>query len=287
MEYNLKQFNMPVAVSRLANIHYFELRDDYFTTPDSHNFCELLYVDKGKVWVDSDSFSGELERGECIVHMANEKHSFRCISSIAPNLIIIGFECQSTSLHPLSEKPITLTSSRKKLLAKVVKDGMSVYAPPYGVPNTLDMKKRAKYPFGADQMIKLRLENLLILLVRDSMAGSKKYERKCIDGVFDIYQYITEHYTERITLDNLAFLFGTNKTTLCKSFKEKYNTTILEFINELRITEAKKLLSEKKLSITEISERLGFASLHYFSRIFKNKEGISPGEYADSDKNSH
>lgn len=282
MEYNLKQFDMPVVVSRLANIHYFELRDDYFTVPDSHSFCELLYVDKGKIWVDSDSFSGELTHGECIVHMADEKHSFRCTGSIAPNLIIIGFECESSALFPLSEKPIIFTASRKKLLAKVVKDGMSVYAPPYGVPNTLDMKKREKYPFGADQMIKLRLENLLILLVRDSMTGSKKYERKCIDGVFDIYQYITEHYTEKITLDNLAFLFGTNKTTLCKSFKEKYNTTILEFINELRINEAKKLLSEKKLSITEISERLGFASLHYFSRIFKSKEGISPGEYADS-----
>ena len=284
MEYNLKQFDMPVVVSRLANIHYFELRDDYFTVPDSHSFCELLYVDKGKIWVDSDSFSGELTHGECIVHMADEKHSFRCTGSIAPNLIIIGFECENSALLPLSEKPIIFTASRKKLLAKVVKDGMSVYAPPYGVPNTLDMKKREKYPFGADQMIKLRLENLLILLVRDSMTGSKKYERKCIDGVFDIYQYITEHYTEKITLDNLAFLFGTNKTSLCRDFKESYGQTILEHVHQLRIDKAKKLLRQNDLTVTEISDMLGFISVHYFCRLFKKRTGLSPTMYQKSVK---
>ena len=284
VNFKLKPFDMPIVVSRLANVHYFELTNDFHTETDSHNFFELLYVDKGKVNVRSEGFEGDLSAGQLIIHMPDEAHSFICASSSAPNLIIIGFECKGEELAPLSKKAMSLTAAEKKLLAEIIKEGMSVYAPPYDIPNIPDMQKREEYPFGADHMIKLRLETLLILLVRDWKMSKKteKYKRKIIPEVFDVYQYLNEHYTEKITLDNLSFIFGTNKTTLCKSFKEKYGTTVVEFINGLRISRARELLGKSEMSVTEISEALGFSSVHYFCRIFKSKVGRSPKEYAEN-----
>ncbi|MBE6912131.1 MAG: helix-turn-helix transcriptional regulator [Ruminococcaceae bacterium] len=281
MNFKLNSIETPIVVTRIANIHYFEFTDKYHTAKDSHNFCELLYVDKGKVSVKSDNFVGELESGQGIVHTAQENHFFDCLESSAPNLIIIGFECKSSEISRLSSNAIIFSDEQKRLLAEVVKEGMSVYAPPYDIPNTFEMKKRESYPYGADQMIKLRLEQLLIMLLRDKKiqdrvnSGKRNHNGKS----FGIHQYLTENYREKITLDNLCFLFGTNKTTLCREFKAKYGRTVQEYIHHLRIREAKSLLKEGELTVTEIADKVGYSSVHYFCRAFKALEGKAPGEY--------
>ena len=53
----------------------------------------------------------------------------------------------------------------------------------------------------------------------------------------------------------------------------------MEYFLDLKIDEAKKLISEKELSYTQIAEKLSFGSIHYFSKIFKIKTGMSPREY--------
>lgn len=279
MNFKLNGIETPIVVSRIANIHYFEFTDKYHTEKDSHNFCELLYVDKGKVFVESDNFAGELCDGEGIVHAAGENHFFDCTSGSAPSLIIIGFECKSNGISRLTGSAIAFSDEQKRLLAEVVKEGMSVYAPPYDIPNTFEMKKRESYPYGADQMIKIRLEHLLIMLLRDKKINEKAGRRHHDEKSFDIHQYITENFREKITLDNLCFLFGTNKTTLCREFREKYGRTIQEYIHHLRVREAKALLKEDELTVTEVAEKVGFSSVHYFCRAFKALEGKSPGEY--------
>lgn len=281
MDYNLKTFDMALSVSRVANIHYFEFTNQYHTAGDFHNFCELLYVDNGSVNIHSENFKGTLSDNQLIIHRPNEVHSLECDNDIAPNVIIIGFECLCDALIPFAHTPATLSAEHKNMLAEIMKEAMNVYAPPYDQPNISDMKKRKDYPFGADQMIKLRLETFLITLVRDCQNPSHlaRTAFSASSGIAEVHQYIIEHYKEKITLDNLCFLFGTNKTTLCRSFKCEYGTTILKYINDLKMKEAKTLLRENKLSITEISEKLGFGSIHYFCRLFKNQTGRPPKEY--------
>lgn len=282
MEYQLKSFDLPLEVLRIANIHYFEFTGQYHTSGDFHNFCELLYVDKGEITVSAENYSGVLADNQLIIHRPNETHSLACPTDAAPNVIIIGFECFSEALTPFSQKPITLTAEQKRMLAEIMKEGMSVYAPPYDLPNLLDMQKRDEYPFGADQMIKLRLEAFLITLVRSLQkpAASRTANSHADSRFPEIEQYIAEHFCEKILLDNICFLFGTNKTTLCQNFKQEYGVTVLEYCNNLKVREAKALLREGTLSVTEISERLGFNSIHYFCRLFKKQTGQSPKEYA-------
>lgn len=284
MEYQLKSFDLPLEVLRIANIHYFEFTGQYYTTGDFHNFCELLYVDKGEIIVSAENYSGVLANNQLIIHRPNETHSLSCLTGTAPNVIIIGFECFSEALTPFSQKPLTLTAEQKKMLAEIMKEGMSVYAPPYDLPNLLDMQKKDEYPFGADQMIKLRLEAFLITMVRSLKKPATSYmANSCADSrISEIEQYITEHICEKITLDNICFLFGTNKTTLCQSFKREYGVTVLEYCNNLKVREAKTLLRKGTFSVTEVAERLGFNSIHYFCRLFKNKTGQSPNEYANT-----
>lgn len=280
MKYKLKKFDTALDVSGIANIHYFEFTELYHTVDDYHNFCELLYVDRGSITVHAENYSGILSDNQMIIHRPDEVHSLACSDGIAPNVIIIGFKCLSDELEPFSQNPITLSAEHKKMLSEIMQEGMNVYAPPYDLPNIPEMKKRSEYIYGADQMLKLRLEMFLISLIRDfKNKPSHKDEISSAGRVSDIHQYITEHYTEKILLDNICFLFGTNKTSLCRDFKNEYGVTILNYINELKIKEAKSLLRKNKLSVTEISETLGFNSIHYFCRLFKKSTGLSPKEY--------
>jgi len=284
MEFKLLEFDTPMIVSRIANVHYFEFTSDYQTTDDSHNFCELLYVDKGSLYVHADHYSGMLQDNQLIIHRAGETHSLKCHENIFPHVIIIGFECNAPQLNLFSDTPVTLLPAHRRMLADVLKEGMNLFAPPYDIPNTPEMIKREEYSFGTEQMLKLTLESFLIALVRDAALLHPETAQSVVQPdskMNDICKYITEHYTEKILLDNICFLFGTNKTSLCQSFKSEYGITILNYIDQLKIEDAKKLLLEQKLSVTEISEQLGFNSIHYFCRYFKKHTGLSPKEYQD------
>lgn len=280
MKYKLNTFDLPLQVTGIANLHYFEFTNEYRTVDDFHDFCELLYIDKGSVMVRAENFSGLLTDNQLIIHRPNETHSLECNQNIAPNVIIIGFSCSCEALGTLAKHPLTLLPEQKKMLSEIMQEGMTVYAPPYDLPNMPEMNKRPEYPFAAEQMLKIRLEAFLISLIREHPQRAVRANDFSSPGrIADIRQYLQEHYTEKIPLDQICFLFGTNKTTLCQLFKNEYGTTVLNYVNSLRIREAKRLLRENVLSVTEISEQLGFASIHYFCRVFKKSTGDTPKEY--------
>ncbi len=287
MDFKLQKFSEPMRVTSLANIHYFEFTNEFHSQENHHSFCELLYVDNGEIVVKSENFEGTLCENELIIHRPDERHSLEVCGTAAPNVIIIGFECDSTELLSFSKTPVSLSTEHKKMLSKIMQEGMNIYEPPYDIPNTTYMKKREESPFGTDQMIKISLEAFLITIVRDFLSDEKNSKinaQGTASYIGSVRQYITEHYTEKIYLDNLCFIFGTNKTTICREFKDAFGQTIVEYIHYLRIKTAKQMLRNKNVSVTEISERLGFDSVHYFCRLFKKSTGFSPTEYSNSIK---
>ncbi|HHV45197.1 MAG TPA: helix-turn-helix transcriptional regulator [Firmicutes bacterium] len=72
------------------------------------------------------------------------------------------------------------------------------------------------------------------------------------------------------------------ESTLKQAFREYTGKPIIQYHNEKRIEEAKRLIREEKHTITAIAEKLGFSSVHYFSRCFKKCTGLSPTAYLSS-----
>ena len=286
MEFVLKNFKREIVVQRLANIHYFEFTSNFHTKDDSHDFCELVYVDKGKIDIISDNYKGELCAGQLIVHNAGESHSLTCNESVAPNIIIVGFECASEELEKLSYAPLLLTDELQKMIAEIVKEARTVYMPPYDIPNTKEMKKRKKFTFGADQLIKNYLQIFLIkslrLLKTDAELNGPGLSETSLARVSEIKKYIDENYAGKIAVEELCFLFNTNKTTLSGEFKCAYGKTLIEYVNELRVEFTKTKLREGGVSLTRISEMLNLSSVHYLTALFKKVTGISPTEYIKS-----
>ena len=95
-----------------------------------------------------------------------------------------------------------------------------------------------------------------------------------------IKQYLNSHLYEAISLENISREMGISINTAMHIFKTDVGMGIKAYFIKLKINEAMRLLAQGELSVRSVSERLGFESAEYFSRVFKRETGITPTEYS-------
>lgn len=97
-----------------------------------------------------------------------------------------------------------------------------------------------------------------------------------------IYEYSFKNFKEKIALETIAFEIGLAPTSFCRYFKSKTGKTFTDFILELRVGHACKLLLQNKLNIKQICYESGFNNFSSFHKHFKNITGLSPQVYQKS-----
>ena len=98
------------------------------------------------------------------------------------------------------------------------------------------------------------------------------------DKVIKAREVLLEHIGEPITIKQLSRKVAMNECYLKKGFKEMFGTTIFDFYQSQRMEHAKYLLYEKGLTVTEVSDILGYSSISHFSTAFKKHTGLKPCE---------
>lgn len=130
-----------------------------------------------------------------------------------------------------------------------------------------------------DMRINGKLNDLLTLLMESSWHreahtnASKKME------ISQVKSFLDEHYKEKLSLESVASHFFIDKHYLARLFKEQYGVTLVTYLQQVRITHAKRMLRFTDKSIEEIGLECGIGELNYFSRVFKKLEGVSPSEF--------
>lgn len=94
-----------------------------------------------------------------------------------------------------------------------------------------------------------------------------------------IQQYIREHLSERLSLNDVAAVFNFSPNYTSQLFAKYGSSSFVEYVTEMRIAAAKEMLEQGDLKIYEIAEKLGFDSAFYFSKVFKKVTGQSPRDY--------
>jgi len=94
-----------------------------------------------------------------------------------------------------------------------------------------------------------------------------------------LHDYLMNHYQEEIDLKNLAGLVNMAEGSLCRFFKMNTGTTLIEYLNRIKIDFACKLLMDKELSILEVCFDSGFNNLSHFNKHFRKITGMTPSEY--------
>lgn len=131
-----------------------------------------------------------------------------------------------------------------------------------------------------DMLLYQKLVSLLVLLTQESREQEEGigFERGIRD-MLSIKQYLDQNYQEKISLDMLADKFYVNKFYMTRIFKKQYGISIVNYLTQVRITHAKRMLRFTDMPIETISQECGMSDANYFSRVFRKVEGTSPGEF--------
>ncbi|MCK5400869.1 MAG: helix-turn-helix domain-containing protein [Flavobacteriaceae bacterium] len=137
-----------------------------------------------------------------------------------------------------------------------------------------------------------KLQRFILLLKISKVLSKSKYialssfiykkEYSDIEGkrMRDVMEYTMNNYHKNISLERIATTASMTKNAFCKYFKRRTNKTYFNFLNELRIENAcRLLLSDKDFTIAEIADKSGFNNISNFNRQFKNVKQIVPSEY--------
>ncbi|MCC6290241.1 MAG: helix-turn-helix domain-containing protein [Chitinophagaceae bacterium] len=273
---NLKE---QVFAVRIIDLPYFSTEFHF------HKECQMVYVveSEGKRIIGDSVESFESDElillGSDIPHVwHNDKSYFEKDKEAHARSLALFFE---------PEKLVELLShfvAIKKLeaLLKTAQRGMkfSGAAKELLKQLLLDMSKQD----DLNRMISLlKIIELLTATKEYELLASggyvNTYQAKDNDRIDKVFKYVFTNFTNEIQLDDVAALVNMNKQAFCRYFKSRTQKTFVEFVNDIRISHACKLLTEGESPIAGLSYDCGFNSLSNFNRIFKEVKGVSPREY--------
>ena len=108
-----------------------------------------------------------------------------------------------------------------------------------------------------------------------------KQQEKTNSVVEKAKEYIVEHFSKDLSLEEMAKELGISPYYLSKLFKESEGVNYIDYLTGLRIKYAKEQLNNSDKSIKEICHESGYGDPNYFSRIFKKWTGVTPTEYRE------
>lgn len=290
-EYIGTLLNEEFPVKQIYTVHYFEFARDYIFEGEKHDFWEFLYVDKGEVEVMADTAGFKLRQGEMIFHKPNEFHNVWANGRVAPNLIVIAFDCRAEAMKYFENKIISIGDVEKNLLAQIIRESMEAFSSPLNLSSLKRLERRRDSLPGSEQLIKIYIEQMLVFLARkgtsirtESRLSSAAKERSDNDLFNKVTGYMKDNINRNILFENICSYCSMSRTNLKSLFREKADSGVMEYFKKMKIEEAKVMIREEKYNITEIALLLGYTSIHYFSRHFKRVTDMSPSEYASSVK---
>lgn len=292
MAYESIIIKQELVIDRLISIHYFEYMCDFSFTGESHDFWELLCVDKGTVNVLAGDVTHTLNKDDVIFHKPGEFHTVSANGIVAPNLVVISFECHSNAMAFFEHKILKISALERNLLGSLISEASQTYSSHLDDPycEKLTYKNAMQIPFGSEQLIQAYLIQFLILLTRktqNSQTGipAPNGRRPCEDELFyKIISYMEDNIDTKLTIRQICEDNLISRSILQKLFHDNAGCGIIDYFNTKKIHAAKQLMRNRQMNFSQIADELGYGSIHYFSRHFKKETGMTPSEYVTSIK---
>lgn len=288
-----------ISIEKIYSIHYFEYWSDFSFPGETHDFWEFICVDKGEVNIQSGTRTITLKKGDIFFHEPNEFHSVHATHGIAPNLVVISFCCNSKAMKHFRKRLFKIDENERHLLADIIAEARHFFDCRLDDPYLPNPPLKESDLFGAEQMTRLYLEHFLIHIMRrilnkncthskpvkHPVTTPKMTKVKSDQEIFHrVVTYLEQNLQTHITIEQICKDNMIGRSQLQKIFKAQTSTGIIEYFSSMKINAAKELIRTNRMNFTQISEHLGYSSIHYFSRQFKKITGMTPSEYASSIK---
>ena len=267
--FNYSNISSSLYISEIYTKFYQEKGTNYNFSGEKHSYWELTYVDKGELLTTIDGVSYHLKQGDLIFYAPMQFHTQSTFEKISSSYLTINFKMNFNHADLLCNKIFSLKRDSYFIVTKLIEElsNDNLYS------NDLSL---------------CYLKQLIIQMLRlnNSHFHSKPtthmqqtYENELLN---DILLYIDNNIYEKISVSTLCEHFCLSTSMLHSLFRKNMNNTAKNYINELKLSKSKELIRNSTPTLSEISEMLGFSSIHYFSKKFKSYFNISPTEYSKS-----
>ena len=267
--FNYSNISSSLDISEIYTKFYQEKGTNYNFSGEKHSYWELTYVDKGELLTTIDGVSYHLKQGDLIFYAPMQFHTQSTFEKISSSYLTINFKMNFNHADLLCNKIFSLKRDSYFIVTKLIEElsNDNLYS------NDLSL---------------CYLKQLIIQMLRlnNSHFHSKPtthmqqtYENELLN---DILLYIDNNIYEKISVSTLCEHFCISTSMLHSLFRKNMNNTAKNYINELKLSKSKELIRNSTQTLSEISEMLGFSSIHYFSKKFKSYFNISPTEYSKS-----
>ena len=240
------------------------------TRDDVHDFPEIFYMAQGQGFTVISGKKLFLKAGQMVIYAPHAIHG----GGSGGSAEIISFETENPLPSSLFNQVITLSGEKRLLLSSMIEQALALLEPRAGIYG-MALKQNAD-PYAL-QAVKNHLELFLL----DLMRPPQTYAMSRMDQVTD---YMIQNISRVLTLDKICTDLGFSVATLRRLVQKCCGQSPIAYFNGLKILEAQRLIAQTPLNNTEIAERLGFSSVHHFSKAFKQKTGIAPTEYAKASR---
>lgn len=271
-------------ISKLVTIYYFNFGRDFSSIGESHDFWEMVYVDKNEIICERDGETILVKEGEAIFHMPGEYHIHKTAPDTNASVFIISFVCRSAPIGFFNKKTLKLDREHTKYIFMLIEESRKTFDLRSVTYWTKKLPLLEHPTLGGIQVIKNILETLLISIMREGDVDSPN-PTFVLKEDFDEYitnqviEYLAENIHTTVRIDDICHKLNYTKSYLFKQFKSVTGQSIMQYFTSLKVREAKRLLRETELSVTEIAESLAFDTPNYFSKTFKRVAGYTPLEY--------
>lgn len=285
MSFTMQPVKKEIEIQGFNSIYYFEFCKDFSHKPERHDFWEIVYVDSGEINAVTDGIGRTLLQGQAIFHRPMELHAHVSNKVVANSMLVVSFTCNSPAMEFFDKKIFTLGKTPKTLLTLFINEAKNALG---RIPNEYADKDPLDFssaPFGSLQLLECYFTEFLLTLMRSDVDAASKAVRSedsrtlAHSSIVELMSdYLEDHVSGNVTLSDLCSTFYIGKTMVCALFSEHVGMGPMEYYSSLKISRAKKMLLEG-VSVSRISDTLGYSSIHIFSRAFKKAVGVSPTEY--------
>ena len=267
--FNYSNISSSLDISEIYTKFYQEKGTNYNFSGEKHSYWELTYVDKGELLTTIDGVSYHLKQGDLIFYAPMQFHTQSTFEKISSSYLTINFKMNFNHADLLCNKIFSLKRDSYFIVTRLIEE----------------LSNDNLY---SDDLSLCYLKELIIQMLRldNSHFHSKPtthmqqtYENELLN---DILLYIDDNIYEKISVSTLCEHFCISTSMLHSLFRKNMNNTAKNYINELKLSKSKELIRNSTHTLSEISEMLGFSSIHYFSKKFKSYFNISPTEYSKS-----
>jgi AraC-like DNA-binding protein len=257
-------------------------QDHIYSTLHQHPELQMMLIRKSAGTVVIGGYIGEFHPGDVFVIGSNIPHVFRNEEpyytengNAVADVIYVFLDdkliknellnfIEINSLFHIARQGLKLKGQLKSRVAPLIDNLIRVHAfdQYFGVLNILNiLSKSEEFVVLNSEIIRQRI---------DENDGKR---------LNDVIQYTFERYADRITLEEISEVANMVPSAFCRFFKQRTRKTYFDFLNEIRIRNACKLLLNKDTTVVEICFKSGFNNLSYFNRKFKDVTGFSPLKY--------